>query len=634
MTSIGTLGGTLQYPREFVADGWAYFKSLSDDVVDKALYSATQLAQFGVFIPPINTTVEFQPIPIGDGYVRPPRPTAPAIHAQFPTAPAFPGVSVPSPPVIGPAPTAPDLSGADAIAPPTNAPGDFLVPAPERPDVDFDVAIPAPPDYALPPVPALSELQLPTAPTLNMPELVALPPSFDTEAPEAHLVFDEQPYSSALLDSVRAKVMELMQGVGLPADVEQQLYDRARTREEDTLRRSLQEVDEDFDARGFDLPDGVLHRRRDAVRQQHQHRLGELNRDVYISNKQLMIENMKFAVSSGIALEQVLINLHNSVQQRRFEMARTAVELAIQLYNAKVTQFQAEVQAFEAQVRHFEAKLRGELAKLEAFRAEIEAQLAIAEVDKAKVALFEAQLRGVLARVEIYKGELDGARSQVLLVSEQLNGYRADVEAFKTRVDAYAAQWRGYGASVEAYGNRLRSFQIAAEVYGERVRAYSAQANVAIETNRSLIQAEELKVRGYTAQLDAVRAQITAEAARINALTSVHGAEATMYRADADVARAESDVRDRQTSLGIEQERARTAILVQNAQLALTRLVQTAQLQLEALRGASAVYTQLGASVLSGVNFNASYSGALADSFGRSVSWNYSGNTPTSAGPT
>lgn len=631
MPVAGNNGSTLAYPQDFVADGWYTFKDIALDAIAAADEAANRVAQFSVTPEVFNIT--FDDIPIGNTLVLPPPPTAPTIQFNGPTIPEFVDSGVDTSITLPPEPSAPDFSGMDTLAIPDNAPGDFTVAAPTRPDVDFTVVFPEDPTLNLPTAPTLFDLALPDAPSITLPTFTAHAPTFDKDAPGNTFAFAEVAYTPKVLDEVTAEIKAMLNGVGLPPDVEQQLYDRARSREEENAFRALQDVDDEFASRGFDEPQGIWARRRDMARETTRKQMNQLSRDTYVQAQQQFIENLRFAVAQGIAVEGLNIQLHNAVMDRALQSARATAEIELAVFNAGVSAFNAKVQAFGAQAEAFRTQLQAALARLDEYKSLIEAQAQIGQLNQTLVAQYEAGVRAVQAQADIYKTRVEAASAQVQAKAQQIEAYRADVGAYTAQVQAYTARWDGYRSSVQAYSSKLGVYSVAADVYKTRVGAWSQQADVQFKRVDAELQKAEGQIRAFTARLDGVRAALSAESERTKTLALSYQTQAAVFESTAKVAQTESDTRLREVQLAIAREQAEADVQLKNAELRATNLIQNAQLMLEALRGIMQARVQMAASALSGVNFGASYSGSLSDSFSKSVSFSYSGDTTGPAAP-
>ena len=292
-----------------------------------------------------------------------------------------------------------------------DAPGMANIPAPARPSIDTEVAIPEAPSISLPEMEALEQISLPE---FVFPEL----PSFDAVAPdtsgisvpEVFINWTEPQYDSELLDDLRAQVTRMMAGgTGLPAAVEDALFSRARERDSAETRRAVQEVSDTWAARGFSMPPGMLAKQVEVIREQGRLRAAELNRDILAQAATWEIENLRFAVQQGMALEQLTANLHQNMAQRLFEVARFQAESQINVFNARISLFNAQNAAFETLAQVYRTRLDAAISKLTAYKTAIDGQVALGQINQQRVEVFKAKLDAVQSNVEVYKALMQGA---------------------------------------------------------------------------------------------------------------------------------------------------------------------------------------------------------------------------------
>lgn len=91
-------------------------------------------------------------------------------------------------------------------------------------------------------------------------------------------------------------------GTGIPAAVENQIWERSRAREAlDALRQTDETVDQ-FAARGFSLPSGALLNAVARIQDGLSQKVSTHSRDVAIKQAEIEIANIRFAVEQGIRL--------------------------------------------------------------------------------------------------------------------------------------------------------------------------------------------------------------------------------------------------------------------------------------------------------------------------------------------
>jgi len=109
-------------------------------------------------------------------------------------------------------------------------------------------------------------------------------------------------------------------------------------------------------------------------------------------NVRSLLEGKKFAFTSGLTLEQLLMNLHNAYWERCLNAAKAEVEMAIAIFNAQVARYNLKVQVYKVLAEVFEIRVRAEIVKVEMFKAQMEGAKVQAEVQKNQVEVYKAQM--------------------------------------------------------------------------------------------------------------------------------------------------------------------------------------------------------------------------------------------------
>lgn len=612
------------YADQIVGGGWYQFQGFAQNAYDLAIEKLEDLQDFVVPDVPLSLSYTFD-TSVAE-FTPPAAPTREIDEFVNPDAPADVSIDLPSL----------DLSQVPALP---DAPELPVYSAPARPDISLpaapdlsveldDLVLPDAPSYTLPDAPTFYELNLPEVPDLTIPAYDIERPDFqDIDIDRAPFVFNEAPYDETMVDAIKAKVTVMLQGgTGLDADTEQALFDRARGRDDLQTNKAVDEVYNEYSARGFSIPNGVMFKNIDIARQEGQNRTAATSRDIYIQAQTVEIENLRFAVAQGIALEQVLISLHLAVQERAFQVLRYAREAYLQIINAEIARANLQAQIFQTDAQVYRDRIQAELAKVEVYRAEIEGQRAIGEINVQLVQRYEAQLRGVLAMVDVYKTQVEAVSVQAQLNTQRIEAKKAEADVFKSQVDAYEASWRGFTAQVEGELGNVRTGEIAAQTYLSRIQAVKTMNDVAVERQRNGIAIETLKLTKFDSLLRKYAAEIEAERAKVNASVQALQADAQVYSAAADVAQAQSATADRALQLNLERTRAETDIQLRRGEIAINTTLQRSAQLLEALKAAGTIAAQLSASSMSAVNLSASISSSQGNSTSCNVGYNLSGD--------
>jgi hypothetical protein len=244
------------------------------------------------------------------------------------------------------------------------------------------------PQIALSAYPTLPAPPVPNNLGFNAPSLPAPPPSYSvplTPPPE---------YTSDLLAKMQSVISALLAGGNLiPDSVARQLRDKGYSEafvEED---RAVAQAYDEFAARGFFDPPGLLNRRVTEARSDARQKRQQVNRDIFIQEQMVAIENIKFAITSGVQLEQATVTLYNA--QAQVLVAYSQLEME---------QLRINLESWQAKVTLYDAQLKGEMARLDAALKTFEAQ----------VHIYTAS-----AQVASAAGEYDNRRFQLNLSQEQ-----------------------------------------------------------------------------------------------------------------------------------------------------------------------------------------------------------------------
>lgn len=554
-------------------------------------------------------------------------PTKPALPDTRYSAPAI----VPAPPgtgiainldSIGPVPI--DTTQAPYLNEPT-APTMALPQAPGPAPSLTPISIPAAPDIAIPDFPELRDIVLPDPVTVTLPVFQGVRPTFTAVPPAETFAFTPQEYTSALLDKTRARVSGMLDGgTGLPAAVIAALRARAYTAADLEESRSVQQAVEEFASRGFSEPNGILSRRVAEVRQNSQNQRNALSRDIYINDEQIAVENLRFAVTQGVALEGSLINAHIELMRISLDGLRTAAQIKIDLFNVQVALFNAQQQAYQTDAQVQRDLIQAELAKVEVYRAELEGKRLIGELNQQDVQIYAERVRALVSMAEMYRFKVEAVQAQAQVNTQIIEGYRATVSAFGENVRAYEAQWGGFRAQVDANVAKARVFEISENAYATRVQAWRTKSEQTLALGNFQIAQRDLELRGWRGKLDLHIAELQAERDRVTAAVQAYTGGVELYRADASIAQVASESQQRTLQLNIERERARVDTALKQAQLDIEQLEKLTALIIEKKKSIAQVAAQLAASSMSAVSFHAGASTSVSQGQSCSTSFSFS----------
>lgn len=443
------------------------------------------------------------------------------------------------------APAAPDLSFTpvqdfavpdfDGSAPGVSipaAPTIALPSVPAAPAID-DVALPAAPTIALPAAPEVGSITLPSAPSISIPEFTAGLPDEDFLVPSNTFSFNEQAYSSTLLDAVKAKLLSDVQngGYGIETADEVDLWNRERDREYETAQTAIDDIYRNAGARGFPMPPNDLAVALERAHQGLQNKLSTVSRDIALRRSELYVENRKFTLQESRQIETMLIQYHNSVQERALNAAKAALDAAVTIYEAQLKRYNARLDAYKTEASVFESKIRAALSQVELYRIQITSKQVEAEIQKQQVDVYRAQLAGVEQVVNIYRAQMEAANVQA-------NVQRQKIESFRALIDAYVAQVQAGTARVQLFDAQIKGEIAKVQVYESQVRAYNAtiegtktRADIAIGRARAEADKANAELAKYRGQLEGSELSLKSQIAQLEATTRLYQADISAYSA-------------------------------------------------------------------------------------------------------
>ena len=641
MTSASTAGtatgvSVTAFPNDasaLVQDGWGRAQVYADDAFTDAQSFIDSMATVGSSLTNIPDPVIIIPAidHIISDFVLPDPPENPGIVASFPAAPADPvltaisDLSLPSAPEFTASPAIIDLS--------FPAPTSLSETAPTAPTLN-DVPIPDSPSLIIPEVPTMLSVNLPNAPTLVIQDFTAALTEL-AEPPAGTLTFIEPAYTSALLDGVKAFLLQWVNGAatGIAPAVEQAIWDRGRAREDIGSLRKMDEVRRVMAGRGFPLPPGALNTALLEAVQEGVDKNSTLNREVMIKQAEMEQQNRQFAITNTIQLEGQLLTYSNQVAQRAYEVANATLRAGIDLYQAVVSGYNARVQAFATRAQVWKQQIDAELTKLQVYQAELEGQKLIGELNVQQVEVYKARLQGVSSLVEVYKAQIEAANVRASINKTVIDGYVGQVQGYGEVVRAKSAEYEGYATRVKAEVSKVEVFAAEADAYKSQVDGYDAlvRAKVAVQAAQIKI-GQELPLETFKAKIQAFNGLVQGEAARIQAINGMYETDgrvfASIAQAEGTKAGAESEIFKAEAQYAI----GAAGVQVEQAKIVINKLTTSVALLIEAIKAGAQVSAQLAASALSAVNLHGSISDSNNTS--SSVSGSLQGSSSVSVSTT
>lgn len=506
----------------------------------------------------------------------------------------------------------------------TDAPAAFTEASPDAPSVTTSFTDPGELVVSLPAPPAL--LQLNVVPFAGVTEY-----TFDEDAPTVDLtapsIVPYEPgstYTSALQTLLRSTLLTRIQdgGTGLPAAVENALWDRGREREARSQAEAIRKL-EQMEAMGFHAPPGVYMDARLRILTETDAALKGVSREIMIKQAELEQANVLKALEQASVLEGQWLESWNKTEQRKFDTAKYSTEAQISLYNAKVSAFNGMLEAYKAKVNVFEAKIRAETQKVEAYRAQIAAENAKADINRALVEQYKVQSDVALSSIEIFKAKVDAIRSKAEIEKLKVEIFREQIGAFTAKVNAYTAQVEGYRASTQAEVSKQDAFKSKVQSYVAQVEAASKVIDARVSELKAKVDVKQSEYEGY-------KSTVSAESARIAALSSYNTALTDQYKAETQASAAFNDALTKQWSAQIEFIKSKAEVATQVAKTNADIVTATGNIAVEAAKASGQIAAQIGAAALSAYNISASASMSASASVSASNSSSQSGSATDS----
>lgn len=600
---------------QIVNEGWAYFNGKSNELLSNASLQLNSIATplLSMTAPVISFTMP----PVEEGtFNRPVAPTAPAVRDvddSVPDAPALASITLDSVPAM---PDEPDFSGLTYRAP--AAPNIAIPSRPTDLDVVLDpVVVPAAPEFNMPDEPALYALNLPAIPDLQIPAFTGVRPTMNLQAPTDGLTWVYRDYDNTAINTIKGQLSAMtLNGLALPPEIEQAIFDRARGREDVLSAQQTTEASRALASRGLRQPAGLMAKVLDRIAAQARMTSSGASRDLGIEIARQNIESIRFGLSQAIALESTLLQQHIAVQGLVLDAAKAAHAALLSLFEAQVALHNAQWEGFKAEAQVYETRIRALAQQVEITKARIDAEKVKGDLNEGLVRAYGEKVRALSSLADMYRAQVEAAKAQGEINVQRLEQVRLRLQAYGTDVDVYAKQWDAYKAQADAEATGIRYYEALGNVFSNRVQAWRGQVEAQSSRAQTQIAVNGQALDLFRATLAGVSTRVQAQVANVDAATRVFSAKTALFGTEGQVSAAESDAGNRTAALRQEQYKLLFGSAAQNARMAADYGIKRAELAIEASRGASQVWGQLAASVLSGVNLGASTS--------QSGSWSWS----------
>lgn len=559
-------------------------------------------------------------------------------------------------------PPAVTLSGDPGSAPGVtiDTPPDWAAPSmPSKPALAA-VTLPAAPAFAFPAPPLLAQLTVgdlvfPDIPEYSGPTPGELALDISTDA-SAHKTANDH---TIAFEGRAAGFYRLL--IGMSAEQERALFDRAAATEERVVQREVNEAVAEFSSRGFTMPPGALAKRTDAIRSEGSLRKLAAQREIVAKSMDINAENARHALGQAVDAEAKVATITSERIKRDYDMQLAVLGVGIQRYNALVAVYNANQAMYATHAAIYKAKIdgvsaaiqamkskvdvviaqgqleeqkskiyaetvRAEGVKADAFKAQVDAVGAIAQTNEALVRAYAAELQTVTASADAYRARVQGYQAKAEVEKVKIDAFRAQVDAFVAKTQGEKAKVEAYAASVQGYSARANAVQAVAGANLAMAQAYAAEVNADVRKEEIQVAAIEGQTKVAMFKLDAVKAKIMAEGENIRAAATAFEAHARAAEAGAKV-----EIEGARLELAAQEANMRTAIAVydtasKNAIADMERMVRAAQLQAESGKVVAQTKATMAAGLMAGVHYSMGVSGQASISGSGSGSYSESHN--------
>lgn len=576
-----------------------------------------------------------------EGFQKPSPPSAPSINFSPPTAPSA---------NIG------DLSGlmdriedrinvldaptftatAPALQLPSQ-PADALPTAPSDPAPIVPPEYPEAPEYEAPELPELRDIELPDLATIDLSSITALIAALRAAKPTAPELPDLPDFATlvgsyytlsnqrltdfvgqcAALSSLCPRLSELLSGTstGIPADVAQALRDRAFAAEDRQATQAEAEALTDWQARGFTLPGGALEAKLATIRTLNRDKKAQLNRDLWLEEAKLEIENLRFAIQQGIAYEGLLreswARLYTIVQA----MAQSEIDSLIKILGAALDLYRTQMEGWKVEFETIKDQLQVELAKLEVYKSELEAQKLIGQLNQQDVDLYTAQWNALNVQAALYRAQIDAANGLLQAELAKLQEAESKVRIYTAQVGAYETRWKAYGIAADAEKTKVGLYDSQARAFAARVEAYSGQVNAVKIISDTEVSALKLQLDEWQTAVEQYKAELQTELGRIVAVVQGSGIETDIYKAEVVAETGYTDYVAKRLDHTLNVSKLQSDIALKTKELIQAKDLTMAKIAQDALDGIARTGAQLAGSAMSAMNVHAGLSSSSSSAY-------------------
>jgi surface antigen len=476
--------------------------------------------------------------------------------------------------------------------------------------------MPSAPSDEIPPLPSLHPISIPDFAPLEFQEFTGTIPSPVAETGFVDFEWTEPGYTPEVRTEVVSQIKAILGGsTGIPDLIWNMIEARARQQLRATARQAKEEATTYWASRGHFLSNGQLRKRVDIASEVEREGVSELVRELVIQDAKIYVERLNTALAQGIALEDHLVRLYNTITDREFRAKQLLIELRLQVARYKVERYNTLLQAVQIEAGIFDTLVRGELAKLEQTKAELEKQKLVGQLNQQQLEAYRAQIAGITAKYDLFSKQVEAVVAQYDADRTKVAAFSETVKAYQAKVQAKEAEWRGYAEAVRGEIAKQDSYRISAEIFGQRVQAYATGVQADRARLDAQVEAAKLRLERTNAELERVQKELDAEAKRVEAVLRAKESEVRVFEAEGKVEsdRVTSDAQ--RLRVLVENVRSQMQAQIQETQLKIEEAKNIRALQEEGLKTMASIQASIASSALAALNIGATIQESASNSY-------------------
>lgn len=475
------------------------------------------------------------------------------------------------------------------------------------------------------------------APTFNAPTM----PNFSVSINPSNLPgisnafdYNENPYSWEVVSDMLAQIRSVYSGhTVIPSWVWDGIWSRGVGNLKQQELAAIREAARVHASAGWIMPGPVLLARSDAARQKASEAISELTRENVTKQAEMYREDLWKAVETGIAIETLLVKIHDSARERTLRAAVETNNAGIAVYKAALEGYQVtELQAKDMLIKLKDLELRGSLAELEVFDRELKAAGFNLELDRNKIEVYKAQWAGQETRVKAYAAYADAIKSYVMAQQAAVEAFAKQIESNNIILQGWAIEWDAYLKRLKPAELRIQAHEARSSHFGRLVQEYQAKAQSEGTRIESDIKIEQLKLSHMDEEIKKFQALWSGIQTKLDVLTKVYATDAQVYQAKGQVEASRLQSLTQLYSADIQKYQIDLSGKIEGLRNRLGYWDRWMQTWVNWNSASASAYAQLGAAAYSAMNYSMSASGQVGFSDSTSRAHGYSVNISGDAG--